>query len=159
MPCHTPHSGSLTLGAPLWNHDVTAATFTPYTSPTLNATVPEPSDSSKACLSCHDGTVAVDSFGGQVGTVFLEDEQNLGIDLSNDHPISFVYDSGLAALNGELNDPGGLDPAVRLDADGMMQCTTCHDPHDDSRYIEGRVPRFWVAGSVTEVCISCHELR
>jgi predicted CXXCH cytochrome family protein len=77
---------------------------------------------------------------------------NLETDLSDDHPISFVYDSGLAALNGELNDPDSLDPAVRLDADGMMQCATCHDPHDDL------FGKFLVKNNTASaLCLECHD--
>ena len=48
---------------------------------------------------------------------------------------------------------------VRLDRDGKIQCMTCHDPHSDRYYVEGRVPRFWVGPTVEEVCLTCHELR
>ncbi len=51
------------------------------------------------------------------------------------------------------------DSDVKLDSDGKMQCNTCHDPHSDSYYQEGRVPRFWVKPTVNEVCLTCHELR
>src|SRR5215472_1749968 len=55
--CHAPHSAS---GAgPLWNHQLSVTTYTPYSSPTLKATVGQPTGSSKLCQSCHDGTVAL----------------------------------------------------------------------------------------------------
>src|SRR4051794_13053211 len=54
--CHTPHrAGEL----PLWNHFLSSATYTPYSSSTIRATVGQPSGASKLCLSCHDGTVAL----------------------------------------------------------------------------------------------------
>jgi hypothetical protein len=34
--------------------------------------------------------------------------RNLGVDLTNDHPISFTYDAALAARDGELRTPDGL---------------------------------------------------
>ena len=65
VPCHTPHKANITVAdAPLWNHALTAATFTLYSSPTLNATLTQPGGGSKLCFSCHDGTVAINSFGG-----------------------------------------------------------------------------------------------
>ena len=71
LPCHTPHNAK--QGAdnlvPLWNHGVTATTFTLYSSPTLtlDATdLGQPDGVSKACLSCHDGTVGLDAYGTNV---------------------------------------------------------------------------------------------
>ena len=64
--------------------------------------------------------------------------RNLGVDLSNDHPISFTYDSNLALADGELRDPAlsvhiatrspGVKPAVPLE-NGQVECMSCHDPH------------------------------
>lgn len=59
--CHTPHSKSAMQ--PLWNHELSAAPYTVLGPPlALEArlTTPGPPDgSSKLCLGCHDGTVAV----------------------------------------------------------------------------------------------------
>lgn len=119
--CHTPHGGDTSVGggaAPLWNRNLSTASYTMYTSPNFDATVHpagQPRGVSMACLSCHDGTVAFDSLlnfggsGGGPGTpspisfsgAFVDGEKtfkegvyppdpfpNLGTDLSNDHPIS-----------------------------------------------------------------------
>jgi hypothetical protein len=66
--CHTPHGANnpAALGnmAPLWNRTVgTTGTYTMYTSPNFdNEGAPAgPQGISLACLSCHDGTVALDS--------------------------------------------------------------------------------------------------
>ncbi|MCP4665925.1 MAG: cytochrome C, partial [Deltaproteobacteria bacterium] len=70
LPCHTPHNADTSVtDGPLWNHQVTTvATYTLYTSSTFEATDSgQPDGRSKLCLSCHDGTVAVDSFGGVTG--------------------------------------------------------------------------------------------
>ena len=67
---------------PLWNHKVTTATYTLYSSPTLKATLSQPTHyGSKLCLSCHDGTVALDSFGGNTGTTFIDSSNSVGTDL------------------------------------------------------------------------------
>ena len=62
--CHSPH---LPKPAPvLWSHAESAvAEYGPYSSTTLGSQVGQPgtADSSKLCLSCHDGTVALDSDG------------------------------------------------------------------------------------------------
>lgn len=131
--CHTPHSA--TAGAiPLWNRRLSAATYTPYTSSSLDANaifgaLDQPGGSSKLCLSCHDGTLALGSVnvlggvgsatapgtvtipmtgtgsggvmpaGEGTGTGFT---RNLGTDLTNDHPISVTYTGALATRDGEL---------------------------------------------------------
>jgi len=55
----------------------------------------------------------------------------IGTDLSGDHPISFNYFDSLAHLSTSLTVPGTWDPRVKLDSASELQCTTCHDPHND----------------------------
>jgi len=119
--CHTPHGGDTSVGggaAPLWNRNLSTATYVLYDSPNFDGVSKgQPAGVSKACLSCHDGTVAFDSlinFGGSGSTpnitgfngVLVDPTTkafsdaagpfpNLGSpkvggnpDLSNDHPIS-----------------------------------------------------------------------
>lgn len=161
LPCHTTHDGVTSFVAPLWNHEVTAATFTMYTSSTLDGAVDaQPADVSKACLSCHDGTVALENFGGSTGgTNFITGGALIGTDLSNDHPISIVYSPGSGA---------GQDPELRATnsayADGTIadylfagkvECATCHDVHNGGAV--GSNPKLLVespAGST--ICLRCH---
>ncbi|NOZ02160.1 MAG: cytochrome c3 family protein [Deltaproteobacteria bacterium] len=155
--CHAPHNAVTSVsGAPLWNHDVTASTFTVYSSDTLNATVGQPDGASKLCLSCHDGTVAIDSFGGSTGTHFMSGGENLGSDLSNDHPISFTYDAALATADGGLVTPASasfVDAGQNIPLYGAkMQCASCHDVHDDAN---GAFLRLNNTGSA--LCLSCHN--
>ncbi|MDH4229777.1 MAG: hypothetical protein OEW11_08560 [Nitrospirota bacterium] len=58
--CHTPHNGSPV--APLWNRNLSDTVgYSMYSSPNFNSgPVAAPDGISLACLSCHDGTVAVD---------------------------------------------------------------------------------------------------
>lgn len=63
--CHTPHAATAGVG-PLWNKTLSSATYTTYTSSTLDSisnqgltALPAPNGSAKLCLSCHDGTLAV----------------------------------------------------------------------------------------------------
>ena len=61
-PCHTPHFAM--AGIPrLWNHELTVANYTMHAGP--GSAVDDFDLQSRLCLSCHDGTVALDSFGGQ----------------------------------------------------------------------------------------------
>ena len=161
QPCHTPHNASIALPVVLWNHEVTAATYTLYTSPTMNATTGQPDGVSRACLSCHDGTVALDSFGGSTGTNFIGGDANFGTDLSNDHPVSFAYTDALAGIDGGLHlpttEPSGLGGTIAVDmlfglGNDQVECASCHDVHNAAN-----LPSLLLktnAGSA--LCLTCH---
>jgi len=157
IACHTPHNADMTVaGSPLWNHEVTSAVFTVYDSPTLNQTPVQPLGVSKLCLSCHDGTVALDSFGGSIGGTFITGDALIGTDLSNDHPVSIRWDH--SSLDG-----GGTCSNCHWDMplpffgtlpDVTVECATCHDPHNNG--VGGtNLLRMTTAGSA--LCLHCHE--
>jgi len=155
--CHTPHSANPI--APLWNRDDPGTYYQTYDSTTLVADVGQPSGSSRLCLSCHDGTIALtqtynprNAPGG--GTVFISsaDRGFIGTDLGDDHPISFTFDASLAMLKGNLRDPSSLPPQLPLDHENRVQCATCHEPHDDSF---GHFLR--MDNTASAMCISCHD--
>src|SRR5262245_41281547 len=104
-PCHSAHHTDDAQIVPLWNHATTTGPFIPYSSPSLNASVGAPDGVSLACLSCHDGTLAVNAGSGAprfgVGTD-LDVNAKIGPDLHVVHPISFTYDAALAAADGNL---------------------------------------------------------
>ncbi len=60
--CHTPHGANDTIDAPLWNRTNAGNSYTVYDMPLQSGQTPtQPGVSSLTCLSCHDGTVAIDS--------------------------------------------------------------------------------------------------
>lgn len=156
--CHTPHNADTSVVAPLWNHDVSNATYTLYNSPSLDATVGQPSGSSKACLSCHDGTVALDSFGGNTGTNFIGGDEVIGTSLNDDHPVSFTYDTLLATTDGDLADPdivsSGLGSTISDDLliAQKVECASCHDVHNSVNI--DKLLRKNNANSA--LCMTCH---
>ncbi len=161
--CHTPHnSDTAAAGAPLWNHRVTTATFTLYSSRTLVVQPEQPRGVTRLCLSCHDGTVALDSFGGMTGNTFISGDANLGTNLSDDHPVSIKWKHQNRNPARQLpncfncHKRGGWRPITSELPffDGYVECATCHDPHNGTSGY-GHLLRKTLAGS--RLCLHCHR--
>ena len=152
--CHTPHMAL--AGTALWNHKLSDRTYEIYWSTSLDAEVGQPTGSSKLCLSCHDGTVALDATvrgGGGGNTYMPPGSRNLGTDLSDDHPVSFVYSTDLSDKDLQIRPPDTLPEELHLDQLNEMQCMTCHDPHDDTH------GNFLVTTNLrSHLCVQCHDL-
>lgn len=172
QPCHTPHNADITVvEAPLWNHTLSNATYTMYSgiragAGTMGAVI---DGTSKLCLSCHDGSIAVSSFGGSTASTpdVLTGGPSLGTDLSNDHPIGIVYADAITAGWGGLQpttylfstyvSPGVYSQGTRaistkLDANGKIQCTSCHGAHANSRGYQLGMDNHGSA-----LCLACHK--
>ena len=155
--CHAPHRAGQTRA--LWNRDLPPTTYNLYSSSTLEATLRQPTGASRLCLSCHDGTTALGNLRvppktGAVSLGALTGRGSLGTDLSDDHPVSFVFDSALALKQGQLADPSILPRTVSLDSTKQVQCTGCHDPH------ENRYRKFLrVDDRAAALCAACHRQR
>ncbi|MCF6281921.1 MAG: cytochrome c3 family protein [Candidatus Polarisedimenticolaceae bacterium] len=173
--CHTPHNAIKNNNIPLWNHTLSVtASYGVYTSPTFDGAdvadvggiVEATATVTNLCLSCHDGTVALNAMnnpsnnhlvttmagtGLDVGGTKIDGARstNLGADLTNDHPVNFTYDdaadTGLVAA-GTLTD-------VRLFS-GKVQCASCHDPHASDPATQPFL-RFTMDGS--GLCLKCHN--
>ena len=129
--CHTPHSGSAAV--PLWNRAAVGTTYQVYTSSTLDAAAPTSaaiqSSVSGACMSCHDGSIAIDVLTNLAGAAHVASiaftrqatakatygnsgtgtnnlitggAPFLGADLRNDHPITIVYETARTATPTEF---------------------------------------------------------
>ena len=172
--CHTMHHANTPQLIPLWIHKTTTSTFTPYSSATMTATVGQPSAASLACLSCHDGTVAVNDYGGSVnGTAeYVTGTALFGTDLSVDHPISFTYDTALATADGFLQDPAtrlvvgtGFSGTKTITQEmlryGKMECVSCHDVHkqrgaSSTSGISAVMSSKYTSSSSPGLCLTCH---
>lgn len=205
--CHTPHGAETEPGTPLWNRQLSGQLYSTYSSSSIDANVAElaagPGGTSKLCLSCHDGALSIAAVnvanGQQNPTIAMQGlgpgntmpagegaqtgfTRNLGVDLTNDHPISFTYDSALALADGELRDPstppasdyigahGDKSKSVPLE-NGELECASCHDPHITEQPDPGysikflRLNRFQktlpTGGAFNEsgdiVCLACHD--
>ncbi|PLW99347.1 MAG: hypothetical protein C0591_02920, partial [Marinilabiliales bacterium] len=88
--------------------------------------------------------------GNAGSTMPIGSSSNLGTDLSDDHPISFIYDATLVSADGQLKHKP-LFPAT-LDGNEKVQCTSCHDPHNDT------YANFLVAtNEYSDLCLKCHD--
>ena len=60
--CHTPHASNTAASAPLWNKALPGSTYTVYQSGTMQGAASLANGNmSLVCLSCHDGTQAMDN--------------------------------------------------------------------------------------------------
>lgn len=167
--CHIPHNAHPAV--PLWNHQLGAVTYNMYASSTIQGAFDgsaQPNGSSKLCLSCHDGAVGIGAVVSAYltaspiamtgtdpdGTLPGASPANLGTDLRNDHPVSLRPATGSAADSELLLTP--LDGRVKYDAAGFVQCSSCHDPHDDS-YGKFLVRPNVEAGLGSRLCLDCHQ--
>ena len=129
--CHTPHMGSVSV--PLWNRSSSVATYQVYASSTMDAAAPTSaaiqSSVSGACMSCHDGSIAIDVLtnlsgvahavtvaftrqatakatygnnGTGTNNILTAGSPFLGTDLRNDHPITIIYETSRAATPTEF---------------------------------------------------------
>ena len=161
-PCHVPHGASTDNSLPLWGHSNTVASFTMYDNTTNSqdsAAATTVSGASKMCLSCHDGTIAIDAFSGNGlagkkindASGFNRSVVGSGADLSGEHPISITYDATLFGKDAGLKDPTNV--ASWLVGD-KIECGTCHDVHADTS--ETNLLRVTMTASA--LCLKCHDL-
>ncbi|MFN3076582.1 MAG: cytochrome c3 family protein [Alphaproteobacteria bacterium] len=183
--CHTPHGSDSGAAAPLWNKKVSSpSNYTTYTSPTLFNTTTLTGSMSLACLSCHDGTQAMDTVmnaagsggynsagaamsgatwtggnqtGGKMGASVVA---NLGTDLSNDHPVGMKYrntDGATTGIQAEFKQSTGSDPLFYVET-ASTQTGAAANARD--KYDLWLFPRYTggVSDGIPRVeCATCHD--
>lgn len=137
--CHTPHGANVTQVVPLWNRNMTDPTlFDTYAdlgSSTLDGSIAAVGSVSLACLSCHDGQVAMDSLLNAPGSgnpstdtwTFTSPGNTMntdgfltsgialiGTDLRDDHPVGILYAAGnvVGTTRVDYKDPDFFDASV-----------------------------------------------
>lgn len=170
--CHTPHGGR--TERPLWNRRLSTGSYRMPETPVSMVMDAQPTGTAKLCLSCHDGTVALDDVlnpplthtgpnapgetikrcatdchkGGSPEGGFNWEKVWFDTDLRRQHPFSIAYEPARAT---------GFQPVAAVEAaglrleDGKVQCNTCHDPHTQQNRKFLRVPN--TGGSL---CLVCH---
>lgn len=190
--CHVPHdhgrNQALWTQGLLWNHALSSATYTMYDAGFSNANGgnltgaqdAQPTGSSKLCLGCHDGTVAVDSFDnkapGLTGVNFIGTPggydggykvpgflDGTAQDMRGTHPISIAFTP--AKIGTEYHDPAGANWAAGNSVastleDGKVQCATCHDVHAQETIVGTHLLREGQTvaqnGQASGLCLTCH---
>jgi predicted CXXCH cytochrome family protein len=195
--CHAPHNTYRLNGTgvgsgdeapiefdylPLWNHNVTGfnATYQPYENgPGAPQTGPKASQAilggmtigsgSLLCLSCHDGSIAVNSYGNPIpgcttasgGTTTIAQCYQIGKDkyLGNHHPIGFSY-TAVWSQDNEIREASSylMTPATYISDhlyNDNLECGSCHSVHNT-----GNMPNaerlLWRSDQNSELCLTCH---
>jgi hypothetical protein len=134
---------------------------------------------SNLCLSCHDGTVAIGSFyesgfglpangatwnNGHGASTYMWTGMQL-TDLSKTHPVNFQYTPALASAAGITSpaNANSVDGNFEVPLYGnsyMLQCPTCHDPHNGASSLSGGSFPFargiFQTSGGTTFCTYCH---
>jgi len=160
--CHTPHNGTNTDAAPLWNKTLSTNTFTAYGTTVAGTTIANsnPSGVTRVCLGCHDGTIAPGTVVNAPNRGWTNDTDKLtssslaffGNDMGDDHPVGFDYST---AKN--VTAEGSLSSVFTLfGADKTMECATCHDVHRENETAPYQ-PMLVASNAVSAMCQSCHN--
>ena len=184
--CHTPHHAYQGANPndyyPLWSRTLDVQNFTPYASTTINA-IDWAADvavgPTRLCMTCHDGTIAVDQHYGSANAGKFLTESNVGDDgiwiggaaigalatgsLGNDHPLGFNYDTVATGPSTPGTNPNVAqvrdaqpqeDPWIRAAADDLVYTSnTWEIKVSDRLYIDP------ADGSRYMTCATCHDVH
>lgn len=160
--CHVPHGAPRQAGG--WSPEAQTPWYEPYQSATLGATPGQPDGASRQCLSCHDGTIASSAAGvgvlpfsaPRVGARGAARASDIATRLGGTHPVSVSHAEAVVRRDPALGSRLVPEPEL-LDPQGKVQCTSCHDPHEDPARSGAAVPPFWRGSSFDAVCTTCHD--
>ena len=166
---------------PLWNHQLQATyNYTMYENgpgaPTQKAKASQaivngmtPGSTSLLCLSCHDGSVAINQYGNSDqasqssggATISANYVIGQGKYLGNHHPIGFNYDN-VQTGDTEIRsaDTAMLTPTTFVRdhllgaGNQYMECGTCHAVHNKGNTGERLL---WRSDQNSELCLTCHD--
>jgi predicted CXXCH cytochrome family protein len=179
--CHTTHSGTPGGAAPLWNHTLTTSTLTWAPATTVrgttlptNLTLPA-LEGSRACMSCHDGTVALGSVlvyyngtasGPATFTVTgtnttagkLASTSKAYMDpthMEKNHPLGVPLPAAKAGFSSYVASDGGTGVWYVTSSNNLqyVQCQSCHDPHNTAV-----MPFLRISNVGGAICSSCHNM-
>jgi predicted CXXCH cytochrome family protein len=110
-----------------------------------------PGPTSLICLSCHNGTVA-SSVVGTAHALLAGEREGFDVEgfAMRDHPIGIEY-----PIRKEGYKPRSVVVSLRNIPlpDGRMECTSCHDPHNE----RGLEKMLVMSNRRSALCLACHE--
>jgi predicted CXXCH cytochrome family protein len=130
--------------------------YSTYRGRDLENTPLQPFGVTQFCLTCHDGTIALDSFGVRMGRI--NSQSSLGTNLADDHPVSIRYDDSDREIYPDSRPfffgDGTAGTITDLLEDGAVQCSSCHDIHN----VRGAGGSYLLIMSNTRsaLCMTCH---
>ena len=147
--CHGPDRTDPPPAAPLW--DATADLNRVFGTPLSGEA--QAGNATLVCLRCHDGTIAKDTVSKQAKDRFAN-KQNPGLFQAgherSDHPVGVEYpqiDKYYRPITSVIST--GKVPLP----EGRVECTSCHDPHDDS----GEKHMLVISNARSALCLTCHK--
>jgi len=152
LACHAPSKEDTDYEAPLWDGSADAGRS--YKLYDGSSGVPSPS--TMLCLSCHDGSSAIDAFGGTDGEVFLADIADSSVqvgeegNLTGDHPVGVGYPAfDRDYVPGVIVEGDGRVPLP----EGRVECISCHEPHG----LYGHDYLLVKSNVRSALCLTCHR--
>ena len=131
--CHTPHGANTQIKAPIWNRTINTGQYIIYDKlRTLNRPIGQPGSNSLTCLSCHDGTIAIDSIINMPGSGgYNSNQQTLAtVDKAwlNTWPNRDALNNPLPSplLHAEMGNEYPSDASQPPPANQAGKCTSCH---------------------------------
>ncbi len=173
--CHTPHHAQDQTNGPLWNRSQATQSYTFYSSATFDMTnggTLSLGPQSLACMTCHNGQQSSlvnapgpGTGGGVTWTPTFTRGGDIGLDLSNDHPVGFAYVPGADQQNNGFPAVANNMIANTYPVYGttnQFECATCHDVHDTVTYAgKNNTAVYFLrkSNAGSQMCADCHVNR
>ncbi len=153
IACHAEKREDFPADAPLWNP---SADFNRRFGDAVRDRDDRralPGNGTMICMRCHDGTVAKDMFGGLAPPSAANKRHPTILTTghgSTNHPVGVAYpafDKDYRPISAILSEGKVLLP------DGKIECTSCHDPHNQW----GQPYMLVKSNRRSALCLTCHK--
>ncbi len=167
--CHITHNSQPAPFRPLWSHTMTTRNLTWAPTTTVRGTVLPTSITStqlagsRGCMSCHYGTVALGGLFKGVDTTVAGTNvvggllQSTSVNYLNsaqmqaNHPLGVPKPAAVTGFTAFKTVPA--TSAVNYDSQGLVQCDSCHNPHDNAF-----PPFLKINPAGGAICFTCHDV-